>query len=110
MHRIGTSDAALVSLMQAIARGDGDAVSQLLAASPALVTASIAVGASRHGAKAYFLEEIGHYLYSGETVLHVAAAAYRREIAQRLLAMGADIRARNRRGGEPLHAAAVGGP
>jgi hypothetical protein len=40
----------------------------------------------------------------------VAAAAYQRELAESLVAKGADARARNRRGAEPLHYAADGGP
>jgi hypothetical protein len=34
---------------------------------------------------------------------HIAAAAYQTRIADELLARGADVRARNRRGAEPLH-------
>ena len=110
MDEPGAPDSALMSLVQAIVRGDADIVSRLLAATPALAAASFAVGASCRGAKAYYLEEIGHYLYAGETALHAAAAAYREEIARELVAMGADIRASNRRGAEPLHAAVVGMP
>src|SRR5437870_7943119 len=36
----------------------------------------------------------------------MAAAAFRRSLAERLVARGADCRARNRRGAEPLHYAA----
>src|SRR5437773_5823549 len=36
----------------------------------------------------------------------MAAAAFRRPVAERLIAYGADCRARNRRGAEPLHYAA----
>jgi ankyrin repeat protein len=39
-----------------------------------------------------------------------AAAAYRAEIVQKLIVLGADVCIRNRRGAEPLHAAAVGIP
>src|SRR5262249_42060941 len=39
-----------------------------------------------------------------------AAAAYRLDVVRQLLAAGADVRARNRRGAEPLHSAAVGRP
>jgi ankyrin repeat protein len=42
--------------------------------------------------------------------VHAAAAAYRTAGAQQLIALGANVRARNRRGAEPLHAAAVGMP
>ena len=38
--------------------------------------------------------------------LHVAAAAFRRPVAELLIGHGADVRARNRRGAEPLHYAA----
>jgi ankyrin repeat protein len=47
---------------------------------------------------------------SSDTALHVAAAAHLRELAQSLVARGADARARNRRGAEPLHYAADGSP
>ncbi len=47
---------------------------------------------------------------AGDTALHIAAAAYRTDLAQRLVAAGADVRARNRRGAEPLHYAATGAP
>ncbi len=57
-----------------------------------------------------FLEEIGHHIYSGDTALHFAAASYRAEMAERLIAAGARVRAKNRRGSEPLHAAAFGSP
>jgi len=42
--------------------------------------------------------------------LHAAAAGYRVEIARELLRHGADVAARNRRGAQPLHYAADGGP
>ena len=58
----------------------------------------------------YYLEEIGRYIYAGDTALHVAAAAYRTEIVQELVLKGANVRARNRRGAQPLHSAAAGMP
>jgi ankyrin repeat protein len=64
------------------------------------------VGATRQDASEFFLEDIAHYVYAGDTGLHVAAAAFRRPLAQRLVAHGADCRAKNRRGAEPLHYAA----
>ena len=42
--------------------------------------------------------------------LHVTAASYDVVMARQLLAAGADIGARNRRGAEPLHAATNGVP
>ncbi len=75
----------------------------MLAASPELAREHV-----REGDR--YLDEIQHYLYSGDTALHVAAAAYRQDIAVSLIAIGASIRARNRRGAEPLHYAADGMP
>jgi ankyrin repeat protein len=49
-------------------------------------------------------------MYEGDTALHIAAAAYQIRIAEELIARGADVRARNRRGAEPLHYAVDGGP
>lgn len=52
---------------------------------------------------------IAHYIYTGDSLLHVAAAAYRIEIAQLLVAMGARVDAAyNRRHSQPLHYAADG--
>jgi len=105
-----TGAASLMDLMRAIVDGDEAAASRLLIASPDLATISLAEGAARHGPKGYWFEEIGHYVYKGDTALHVAAAAYRHSIAGKLLGAGAIVRARNRRGAEPLHYAADGGP
>jgi ankyrin repeat protein len=63
-------------------------------------------GATRHGASGFFFADIAHYLYAGDTALHMAAAAWRRRIAELLIAHGADCHAKNRRGAEPLHYAA----
>jgi hypothetical protein len=52
------------------------------------------------------LADIRHYFYRGDTALHMAAAAFRRPVAELLVANGANCRARNRRGAEPLHYAA----
>lgn len=56
-----------------------------------------------------FLPEIIHWIYKGDSPLHVAAAGYRVEIAAALLAAGADVTAaRNRRKAQPMHYAADG--
>ena len=86
--------------------GDRDRVAGMLAAHPALARTPSPEGATRQAAKAFFFESISHYLYAGDTALHMAAAAFRRPMAELLLARGADVRARNRRGAEPLHYAA----
>jgi hypothetical protein len=110
MSKVGASDAALMALVRAIAADDAAAALRLLAASPALACARFEQGAKRHGAKGFLLDGIGHYIYAGHTALHVAAGAYRHELARSLIATGADVCARNRRGAEPLHAAAMGMP
>jgi ankyrin repeat protein len=53
--------------------------------------------------------EIFHWLYVGDTLLHLAAAGYRVEIVQLFLQAGADPNAaKNRRKSTPLHYAADG--
>jgi hypothetical protein len=89
-----------------VVEGDIEDVSRRLAASPALATASAEVGATRKGASTFFFASIAHYMYEGDTALHLAAAAFRRPVAELLITHGADCRARNRRGAEPLHYAA----
>lgn len=49
------------------------------------------------------IEEIPHWLYVGDTSLHLAAAALRLDEARLLLRAGADPNARNRRRATPLH-------
>lgn len=52
---------------------------------------------------------IHHWLYAGDTALHLAAAGHRDAIARMLLAAGADPNAAaNHRRGRPLHYAADG--
>jgi hypothetical protein len=104
------SDAALTSLARTIVAADEAAVSRLLATRPELAKAHFQRGATRQTAKPYFIDEIKHYIYAGDTALHVAAAAYQHRIVRMLVAAGAAVRARNRRGAEPLHYAADGGP
>jgi hypothetical protein len=100
----------LMGFARAVVAGDAAAASRLLAASPDLASACLEEGAARHGPEGYFLEEIKHYLYAGDTALHVAAAAYRHEIARKLIAADANVRARTRRGAESLHYAVDGIP
>ena len=100
----------LMKLVRAIVAGDEAAVSNRLATTPALAHARFERGATRQEADVYFIDAIKRYIVAGDSALHVAAAAYRRHIVQALLASGADVRAKNRRGAEPLHAAAAGVP
>lgn len=105
-----TDDAAIRRLMKAIASADRPAVLGLLTMFPALASAALKEGAKRGTATNDFLTEINHYVYAGDTALHVAAAAHRPEIARELISRGADVAARNRRGAAPLHYAADGIP
>jgi hypothetical protein len=111
---VGRSDAsddgALLALFRAIASGDRLEIERQLDLSLRLVSRPIRIGASRQDADTYFLAAIRHYVYGGDTALHIAAAAYQRVLAESLVAKGADVRARNRRGAEPLHYAAEGSP
>ena len=100
----------LFSLMQAIVRNDASEVAMRLENSPSLAREPLILGATREVAADFFFKEINHYLYSGDTPLHAAAAGYRIEIARMLLQNGATVTSRNRRGAEPLHYAADGGP
>lgn len=103
-------NAELMRLFTAIAERDVPNVSRLLAESPALAQRAAEIGASRQEASPYFFANISHYVYAGDTPLHVAGAAYATGIARELVARGANARARNRRGAEPLHYAADGVP
>jgi ankyrin repeat protein len=103
-------DAALLALFRAIASHDDSETTRRLGAAPDRATRPIRNGASRQDPDTYFLAAIHHYVYAGDTALHVAAAAHNSNLAQALVAAGADVRARNRRGAEPIHYAADGTP
>jgi ankyrin repeat protein len=99
-----------MTLIHAIIADDEATASQLLAASGELANIRVQDGATRQAATAHYIVEIGHYLYAGDSALHVAGAAYRPGIVRMLAAAGADVGARNRRGAQPLHYAADGSP
>lgn len=105
-----SEDDALLGLFKAIASGDHGEVTRRLDSSSDLAGRPIRVGATRQDANTYFLVAIRHHVYAGDTALHIAAAAFQPALAQSLVAEGADVRARNRRGAEPLHYAADGSP
>jgi hypothetical protein len=96
-NRRETTTSVFLDFIRAVVDGDIDDVSRRLAQSPALATTSSDAGATRQRSSSFFFADIAHYLY---------AAAFRRPVAELLVAHGADCRARNRRGAEPLHYAA----
>ena len=94
----------LTSLLRSIGEGDRTTTTELLDATPSLATARLA------RTDEFFIAECHAQVYEGDTALHAAAFAYDTETARRLVEGGADVRARNRHGAEPLHAATIGAP
>src|SRR5262249_61067108 len=94
---------AFFEFIRLVVAGDTDRVSRRLRAAPALATTASPVGATRQQATDFFFTTISHYLYAGDTALHIAAAAFSRPMAELLITHGADCRTRNRRGGGPPH-------
>lgn len=94
----------LPELLLAIASGDHLVARAALATEPLLATAGLA------RVDELFIAVCHGQVYQGDTALHAAAFAYDVDIARDLISLGADIRARNRRGAEPLHAAVIGEP
>jgi ankyrin repeat protein len=103
-------EARVLAFLRASAVGDTATVGRELAALPALATAGLRRGASRQDPRTYYLDAIAHHLYAGDTALHAAAAGHQLEALRLLLEAGADVRAKNRRGAEPLHYAVDGVP
>jgi hypothetical protein len=102
-------DAALMTLIRAIVRRDRGDVLRQLAQRPDLATRRAVAGATRGDPSPYFLDEIAHYVYTGDTALHLAAAAHDATIVRDLTGAGALVDALNRRGARPLHYAVDGG-
>lgn len=99
-----SSGSDLIALVRAIGAGDRAVATRLLDAAPSLAVARIG------RTDELFIETCRAQLYAGDTALHAAAFAYDVATARRLVGSGADVRARNRRGAEPLHAATTGAP
>ncbi|MEK6261726.1 MAG: ankyrin repeat domain-containing protein [Planctomycetota bacterium] len=90
------------SLLSAIVEDDRRSVGQFLKKEPELATRLV-------DTPKFYDSSIFHWLYVGDTALHLAAAGYRVEIARLLIAAGADPNAAsNHRRGAPLHYAADG--
>jgi Ankyrin repeats (many copies) len=104
------TDGAFMALARKIVAGDAPSVTRILDRSPGLVTAHLVHGATRQDPTTYFFEEIRHYVYAGDTALHVVAACYRCDMARTLVDRGAAVGSTNRRGAQPLHHAVDGSP
>src|SRR6266581_3043811 len=75
----------------------------------AMLTRDLGLAKRRVGKPKLYESKIFHWLYAGDTALHLAAAGYRVEIAQLLLAAGSDPNAAgNNRDSSPLHYASDG--
>lgn len=106
----GNAQSALLEVLRTIASGDSSGAQRLLATSPELATLVVEGGATRQDPTSFYFERLAQYAYAGDTALHIAAAAYDGMTVKTLISMGARVRARNRRGAEPLHCAAEGHP
>lgn len=81
-------------IFEAVLESD-ETVAQLLSRYPDLSQARIG--------QDHLVETIPHWLYVGDTPLHLAAAALRTVAAKLFLENGANANAENRRGATPLH-------
>lgn len=89
-------------IISAIVDDDVDTVKRLVESEPSLISSLIQT-------PKLHTSGISHWIYVGDTALHLAAAGYRVEIVSLLLKLGADPNAaRNRRKSTPLHYAADG--
>lgn len=95
-----------LEFVRLVIAGDTSGVRRRLAVDPSLALHRGEDGATRKGARPFFFTRVRHYLYAGDTALHMAAAACRRDVAELLIAHGADVHAKNRMGATPLHYAA----
>lgn len=102
-HRDGISDiSSLDGLLQGIVDDAPTRVAQAIRAHPMLAMAGIP-------AATFYNRGICHWIYAGDTPLHLAAAGHRDKIVKQLLAAGANPNCRGpHRGATPLHYAADG--
>jgi Ankyrin repeats (many copies) len=96
----------ILEFISCVVNGDIEGVSNRLTSDPGFAVTATEYGAQRTTAEDMFFGEISHYLYAGDTALHMAAAAFQPQIAKTLIGHGADLNARNRHGQQPLHYAA----
>ena len=87
------SNAKLVffDFIRYVVNGDIADVCRGLAANPSFANVPSDVGATREDPRTFFFIEIARYLYAGDTALHMAAAAFRRPVAELLVAHGGGL-------------------
>ena len=93
----------LMNYVPMILNNDLIALKQALVNDPTLLNYQASAGASRENADDYFYPSINRYVYQGDTLLHIAAAAFQSEIVAFLLESGADVHLKNRLGAQCLH-------
>ncbi|MFO1459144.1 MAG: ankyrin repeat domain-containing protein [Verrucomicrobiota bacterium] len=92
----------MTALHQAIIGDDRSRVRSLLVRNPGWAVLPFS-------SDTFFDSGICHWIYIGDTALHLASAGHRVECVRLLLDAGAEVNAvRSRRGGSPLHYAADG--
>ena len=102
MAKRGANPPSIDALLDAIVCDDITKVKKLLTQNSSLIAAVVEVDR-------LFDTAIYHWLYVGDSALHLAAAGYRTEIVGLLLEAGVDSNAtQNRRKSLPLHYAADG--
>jgi ankyrin repeat protein len=90
------------TLLEAIVNNDCNRVQELINIDSSVVLQGL-------GNSKLYESGIFHWMYAGDTALHLACAGYRSEIVEILLRAGADPNARkNHRSSTPLHYAADG--
>src|ERR1700722_10159943 len=101
--RIGhVGSMAIETILTAMVDDDRTRVRELLKANPILAKSLIAQAR-------LYQSKIVHWIYAGDTALHLAAAGHRVELVRLLLAAGAEPNsAKNHRQSGPLHYAADG--
>ena len=99
---------AFLEFVQIVVNGDLDQASRRLRATPEIATMALPLRTTVQEPTDSFFAQIGHYMYGGDTALHMAAAAFCRPIVELLVSYGANCRVKNRRGAEPLHYASDG--
>jgi hypothetical protein len=100
----------IAEFLELVLLNDLGAVCELLERSPSLAQQILVFECTKERASDYFVSELGHYIYSGDTALHIASMAHCDEIVGLLLDKGANISAVNRRGAQAIHYACDGSP